>query len=228
VDWKHPLLLVIADKLVFALVVGGATFALNRALERFKAARTKDIGLQLAEYNNQRTLALETFKIEQAHKIEALRSDLAQKLELFKGDLAQRQEAGRSVRGAIAELVKRLASAGHSICWLCWVAKYTPVDLNSDQFQAYDKEMHLLLSEIMAARAVVAALHQPSHDALSELTEQIYDLDARVGEAKSKYSEADQRSAALKLLADLHGEADQFDDDLLKAVAALPSSQAKS
>lgn len=196
-----------------------------RQLESHKATLKAQFDVELAE----RQAALKSaFDLKLAEHQAGLSIANAASIEALKGHLAARQEAGRNVQNAVAELTKRFAAATHSICWLCWTAKYAPADLTPDHFQSYDKEMHSLLGEIMAARVVLASLHRPSHEALSSFADRVYNLDFRVGQAKVRYSEPGPKDAALQLFSTLLSEANQYDRDLLDAVAALPDSIATS
>jgi hypothetical protein len=124
-----------------------AGYVFNRSLEAFKTTQTRS----LEEFRATQSVHLETFKLEQNRKIEE-----------FKSQLATETEARRNIRLAVAEVAKRVAAA-HSIAWTTWQARYSPNDFAGKNLDKYDEEIHLLLSDIVGARVVLAALSPTVH-----------------------------------------------------------------
>jgi hypothetical protein len=89
----------------------------------------------------------------------------------------------------------------------------------SKHFDKYDAEIHLLLSDIVGARVVLAALSPRVHEQLSHLIDRLYGLDVGMGEAKSLF--AQDKARALVALAEIHKASRSLDDQLLEAVKKL-------
>lgn len=144
-------------------------------------------------------------------------------LETFKNQLAKKDEQARNVRLAVAELAKKIAEGIHSICWLCWVAKFSPKELVEENLRSYDKEMHIILSELVGSRVILAALDEDIHTVLSPVADRLYELDVRVANAKALYNTS--KIDGIVALGVLHKESVQFDDELLRAVTNLVTSK---
>ena len=162
---------------------------------------------------------LEQFKAQQAGQLETAKAESAKVIELLKNQLSRESVALEKLSEAVAEVARRLAAGRHSICWLCWIAKYCPKDLTADHLTAYDKEMNEIWSQLVRARVVLAALSAPVHTQLSPLIQKLYDLDVKVGDAKALYSESNERG--IKALGSLHQATQIFDDELLNTVTSL-------
>lgn len=109
--FAQQLTLTLIDKAVVGGLLVFAAFGFNKLLEAFKSQQTRQ---------------LEIFKAEQARQLETFKSERLHLLEAFRNQLSRRDEAARNLRIAVAEVAKKLAAASHSICWLCWIAKYSP------------------------------------------------------------------------------------------------------
>src|SRR6185295_17682634 len=149
--FKQQLALTLIDKAVIGGFLALAAYGFNRLLVAFQVMQAKE---------------LESFKFSQSEKLESFKLDQNRKLESFKYALETEGESSRNLRLSIAEVAKKLAAGIHSICWLCWTAKYSPEELQPEHLQSYNKEIHLLLSELVGARVVLAALHEPTHTEL--------------------------------------------------------------
>ena len=178
------------DKGLLALLIAGSSFALNRFMERYKATQA---------------MSLEAFKLEQSRTLEA-----------FRTDLAKRAELGRNTRMALADLVKKLAAAAHSMTWITWDAQHNPSAITAARFESYDKEMHLLLSDIIASRAVLASLSPDTHRALAPFAKRVSELDA--GIAKAKHELSADREMAIQMLTTTFQFLYEFDQKLLAEV----------
>lgn len=49
------------------------------------------------------------------------------------------------LRSTVKKLITKMAAAAHSMCWLCWIAKYGPNKLTLERVTIYDQEMHDLI-----------------------------------------------------------------------------------
>lgn len=205
----QQLTLTIIDKAVIGGLLGLAAYGFSRLLEAFKADQT---------------LQLEQFKAQQADHLETTRAESAKMIELLRTQLSRETVVLEKLNEAIAEVARRLAAGSHSICWLCWIAKFCPKDLTTEHLTAYDKEMNEILSQLVGARVVLTALSPQVHTTLSPLIQKLYALDVEVGNAKALYSES--REQGIVALGRLHQASQLFDDELLKAVTSL--SQARS
>jgi hypothetical protein len=192
-SFKQQLELTLIDKAVIGGLLALAGYVFNRSLELFKKAQS---------------IQLEAFKLEQNRKIEEFKSQLATEL-----------ESRRNVRLAVAELAKRIAAAAHSIAWTTWPAWYCPDSFTSAHLDKYDTEIHVLLSDIVGARVILAALSPRVHGQLSHLTDRLYGLDVDMGEAKALFGQ--NKPQALVKLANLHEAAGRLDDQLLEVVTKL-------
>src|SRR5437870_51009 len=88
------------DKALIGGLLVLAAYFLNRSLEAFKATES----LELARFTQDQT----------------------RNLEEFKNRLTVEGESRRNLREAVADVAKRVAAGNHSICWLCWLAKFSP------------------------------------------------------------------------------------------------------
>ncbi len=202
--FKQQLLITLIDKVVIGGFLVLAAYGFNRLLAAFQATQARE---------------LESFKLSQSEKLEGFKLDQNRRLEAFKHALATESEISRNLRLAIADIAKKLAAGTHAMCWVCWIAKYSADELQLEHLQTYDKEIHLILSDIVGARVVLAALHEPTHAELSPLIDRLYSLDVDMGEAKTRFLK--DKPAGLAALAKLHSEAVIYDCDLLEAVTAL-------
>ncbi len=178
------------DKGLLALLLAGSSFALNRLMEKHKSMQA---------------MSLEAFKLEQSRALEG-----------FRTELAKRAELGRNTRTALADLVKKLAAAAHSMAWITWDAQHHPDAITAARFESYDKEMHLLLSDITASRAVLASLSPETHRALAPLAKRIGELDA--GIAKAKHELSADREMTIQMLIATFQFLNEFDQKLLAEV----------
>lgn len=87
------------------------------------------------------------------------------------------------LRASVKELTTRLAEAAHSMCWLCWLAKFGAEQLTQERIAQYDEEMHKLLPQITGLHATIAGLDYSVYLKLKPLVEHLLNLDIDVGEA---------------------------------------------
>lgn len=166
---------------------------------------------------------LEKFKREQAQLLEAFKNDRSREAEHERW-LQARVDDFLSRRGeATAALAKCLATGNHNIAWLTWKAKHDPKGVVDDDSDVYDKEMHSILSEIVALRVVLASIDARQHERLSPLVERLYSKDAEVARL-ARRSSLEERAQAL---AGHHEATLKYDVDLLRSalevVAFIPS-----
>ena len=126
---------------------------------------------------------------------------------------------GQYVLSIEASYDKLNAAATHSICWTTWPAKYDPKRFTYSLLEKYDAEIHLLLTNIVGARAVLAALSPSVHGQLSPLLARLYDIDVRMGEAKALFGE--DMKGGLAALTKIHAASVELDDQLLKEITRL-------
>jgi len=89
----------------------------------------------------------------------------------------------QELRTAIQSLTVKLASALHSMAWLCWKASRDWRQVTTANVDDYDAEMHKLFPEMTGMLATVAALDKQSLDELNERYKEIVDLDRWIGDA---------------------------------------------
>ncbi|WP_374484630.1 hypothetical protein [Zoogloea sp.] len=131
----------------------------------------------------------------------------AAKLTLERAKLNHSQAASlhSEMREALQNAIQKLASATHSMCWLTWIAKESPKRFGETQLQRYDKEMHILLPEIIGLQARISSYVPELGIKLLELTARIEDLDERI--ARTAISVIDGVSQPVESLSPLHREA---------------------
>jgi hypothetical protein len=203
-QFQEQLIITIVDKAMIGGLLAFGAYLFSRSLEKFKGTQA----LELEAFRGTQALEMQRFTQEQGRKIEELKSRLV--LEA---------ESRRNVRLAMAEVCKRVAAASHSICWTAWPAKYTPKDFSAAHFDKYEAEIHVLLGDIVGARVVLASLSPSVHNQIGPFIDRLYDLDVKMGEAKSAF--AQDRERGLLEVAKLHTASGKLDDDLLDAVAAI-------
>jgi len=106
--------------------------------------------------------------------------------------LRQREDAlVETVRSDIRQLALKMGAAAHSMCWITWLAVETDlsVDDAKARFADYDREMHLLLPEIMGLMPALSTLEPKLFEELDQLAHMIFSLDARVAKAGSMFKQ---------------------------------------
>lgn len=103
-------------------------------------------------------------------------------IEDIKASVARRSTLDSELREAVRQFTIAAGGLLHSLCWLTWDCT-TRNRLDSEMTSRYDTEAHLLLPQIMAQLAVVAMLDRQVHDKLLPLSQDIYSIDAKVGNA---------------------------------------------
>lgn len=99
------------------------------------------------------------------------------------------------LRSTVKELTTDLASATHSMCWLCWLAKHGADRLTPLRLDAYDEEMHRLLPRIAGLHAMIAGMDREVHLRLRDLVDHVYKLDALIGQAALSFASGQPASA---------------------------------
>jgi gas vesicle protein len=107
-----------------------------------------------------------------------------------------RDAFANEVRSSVKELTTELASAAHSMCWVCWLAKYGPDRLNREHLDQYDQEMHKLLPQIAGLYAMLAGMDVDLHKRLNSLVERVYQVDAQIGEAGLVFADGRPETAS--------------------------------
>jgi hypothetical protein len=201
---RDQLLITVTDKALIGGLLAFGAYLFSRSLEKFKATQA---------------LELEAFRASQALEMSRFAQEQSRKLEELKNRLLAETESRRNIRLALAEVSRRVATASHCICWTAWPAKYSPKDFTSAYLEKYDAEIHLLLSDIVAARVALAALSPSVHSQIGQFIDRLYDLDVRMGQAKAVFAE--DRDRGILEIAKLHTASGRLDDDLLEAVTKV-------
>jgi len=119
--------------------------------------------------------------------------------------MRQRADSFESeLRNTVKELTISIAEAFHSMCWVCWLAKYGPERLSIKNIKAYDKEMHILLPKIEGTHSVIAGMDYQVYQKIRPLVKNVIKLDAQIGSAGLTFIE-NQPYTALAL-AKFHDE----------------------
>jgi len=101
----------------------------------------------------------------------------------------------KDLRSAVKELATELAKAAHSMCWLCWLARYGPSRLTQERIDKYDEEIHALLPRIFGLHAVIAGMDQKVHADLAPLVDLAIEIDATIGAAGLQFVSGKPESA---------------------------------
>jgi hypothetical protein len=208
-SFGQQLELTLIDKCVIGGLLTLAAYVFSKALEAFKGTQS---------------LELEAFRGNQSQELASFTQEQNRKLEEFKNQLTAESESRRNVRLAVAEVARRVAAATHSICWVTWSAKYAPKSFTLANLNKYNGEIHLLLSEIVGARVVLAALSPAMHGRLTPLIDELYNTDVEMGEAERLFREDPEKGLAA--LATLHAASGKLDAELLAAVAEMGAGAA--
>lgn len=126
------------------------------------------------------------------------------KIELDKYKRERQGGFETEIRNTIKELTTDIGSAGHSMCWLCWLARYGPEKLTTKALIDYDKELHKLLPKLTGKFSIIAGMNFAVYDEIAPLVYNVYGLDAKIAAAGLTFSEGNLDSA--KGLAALHEE----------------------
>lgn len=121
------------------------------------------------------------------------------------------------LRTSVKELVTKLAAAAHSMCWLCWLAKFGANQLTQERINQYDEEMHSLLPQIMSSHAVIAGLDWEVYLKLDPLVDNFISLDFQIGEANLVF--VPDEPASVNGLAKLYDEIQALKSSLPKVVS---------
>jgi hypothetical protein len=193
---KEELILAVVDKAAIGLLILIAGYFLNSWLEEFRT--------------EQSTL-LETFKRDEDRKAEQDR-----------WEQKRTDELATSIRVGIVELARKLAAGNHAISWLTFNAKHEPREVAPEQIRAYESEIKVVLSEIVAARVNLAALSKDMHDRVAHLVDEFYGRDGAVGrQLKLLPTEPDD---AIRALAEIHDETHRYDKKLTQEFLGLVAS----
>lgn len=125
-------------------------------------------------------------------------------------------------QAALPELAKHLAACIHSISWLCWSVQHSPAAIRGN-IKTYNSEMHKQLSDLMAARVLLAAQDDVQYNTLVPLMSKVLALDWKVGKVVAGCLSLHplQEAAAQKELINCHVEAVELDKELLKMVSEM-------
>ena len=105
-------------------------------------------------------------------------------LERSRSKTAREDAVAKELSAAVQQLTIRMESALHSMCWLTWYAYVGRGDrLTQKRLDAYDRELHKTLPEILGYLSTVAALDMSTHDKLRPHVSKISELDVRVAKA---------------------------------------------
>jgi hypothetical protein len=111
------------------------------------------------------------------------------KIEAAKWKRQKRDTFESELLNNVKEFTISIASALHSMCWLCWLAEYGPERLSGRNIKLYDKEMHVMLPKIAGISAVIAGMDYQVYEKIMPVVTDIYRLDSAIGRAGLEYQE---------------------------------------
>ena len=95
----------------------------------------------------------------------------------------------------VRDFTTSIASALHSMCWLCWLAENGPERLTRMNIKLYDEEMHVMLPRIAGISAVIAGMDYQMYEKIMPVVTDIYKLDVAIGLAGLEYQECQPNTA---------------------------------
>jgi len=147
------------------------------------------------------------------------------RLEYQKWQRTREDDTVKEISLAIAELMKKMATAAQYISWFTWEADYRPDRITKDTVDNYDLEMRGLFPEIDSALIVVSALSGKAYERLSPLVKKIYDLDLEVSRDTRMIINAPEK--AIKGIASHKDVAFQLKSEIMKSVANINTETLK-
>ena len=105
------------------------------------------------------------------------------RLEREKIENARADAIAKELSSAVQQLTIHVASAVHSMCWLTWLAARRPDQVTQERIDKYDAEQHITLPKILGYLTTTAALDAQFYDKLREQADEVFRLDAEIGEA---------------------------------------------
>jgi hypothetical protein len=121
------------------------------------------------------------------------------------------------LRSTVQQLTFKVSEAVHAMCWLTWLAKYGPNKLSAERIELYDKEMHVLLPQIIGLHTILAGMDYAVFVKINTIVDAALTLDAQIGGAHLKFIEGDIDTATP--LAGYHQMAVDLESQLAKVVA---------
>ena len=155
--------------------------------------------------------------------LESFKSERAGWLETVRNQLTKHDETERTIRQAVADLVKKIAAGSHIICWLCWYAKNAPQRITDENINMYEKEMREVQTELVGLRVVLAALDKEIHATLTPFIARLYQMDVELSNAMILYYTSKEKG--LVAMALVHQQSLNFDDELLQTATELKRFQ---
>lgn len=141
--------------------------------------------------------------------------------ELRKWPRVREDAIASSLRQAIENYATTLASAAHSMCWLTWGATQGQAYLGATRVASYNDEIHAVLPRIAGSLASIAALDGRAYEDLAPVAEELYELDAKVGEAAFRFVQEPEVSVVE--LAQLHNRVASFERSVPRRIAGIVS-----
>jgi hypothetical protein len=120
----------------------------------------------------------------------------AARLERDKWTRTAAESFAAKLHASAQELTTTLASAIHSMSWLCWIATHAPQRLSKALIDAYFTEMHGVLPRLLGAHAAIAVLSPDAYAQLRDLVHKVIALDERIGKASLVWREGEPATAA--------------------------------
>lgn len=138
---------------------------------------------------------------ETTRRVERIKSEVA-------AEISTGVALGRELRDAVRGYAEAVGGLTHSMCWLTWDCKVRE-RLDPEMVKAYDVEVHRLSPAIVGQLAVVSMLDRRIADKLAPWADEVFSLDADVGNAVVKAE--GHLQTGLPLLVKLHADANQFE-----------------
>jgi hypothetical protein len=121
------------------------------------------------------------------------------------------------LRSYVGQLTTKLAEAAHSMCWLCWLAKFGVDRLTLERIAAYDQEMHVLLPQITGLHGIIAGLDYSVYLEIKPFVERLVKLDLSVADAGLSFVPGVMESA--ESLSRLYPQVSELENSLAEVVS---------
>lgn len=131
--------------------------------------------------------------------------------------IATKGDIGGEMREAARELTMAMATALHSMSWLCW-RTIELKQVKEGEIRSHDETINEVSPQILGQLAVIAALDKETYDQLRDLPKQIFDLDEEIASEFVKFS-TDQ-DASTQQLKKLHEKVKKLERDEKESLAA--------
>ena len=92
-------------------------------------------------------------------------------------------EVRKDIRGAVADLMKKLAVGIHAMMWVTWKALQHDCSITVDEVTQYEKEYHQLIGDIVSAQMVLASVNSETYERITPIVSETIKVGSTTYEA---------------------------------------------